>query len=412
MVNVVKIITKKANSILSPFSKDSRAVSKWSGRSTELPIQVHMKKALDWLCVAQDSTPDGGVSRSYHLAKLPYFNFTGWAPSYAETTGYIIPTFINAASVLDKPELEERAITMADWESSVQMSSGAVCAGLDLDPATSKPAIFNTGQVLFGWIKAYQLSGNQSYLQSAIQAGDFLLASLDDDSNWTQNISPCASGGGRNYRAYNVRSAWALCLLGKLTGEKKYIAAAVRNAELIVSTSKQNGWLPNCCLDEPETPLIHTIAYAARGILEIGLLEEREDLIAAARAMADGVLENLQADGFLAGRLDQDWKPTVQWSCLTGTAQMGIVWGKLASYYGSEKHLDAMKKAISYVSSKQVTMSGDTKLEGGVPGSYPVSGAYGEYQLLNWAAKFFVDLLILEEVIANNNVQLELSDIY
>ena len=53
--------------------------------------ELHLSEALGWLYRAQDATPDGGVSHSYELGR-------GWLPSYAETTGYIIPTLLNAAA--------------------------------------------------------------------------------------------------------------------------------------------------------------------------------------------------------------------------------------------------------------------------------------------------------------------------
>ena len=48
---------------------------------------------MDWLCEAQDRSrsADGGVARDYSLVK-------GWATSYPETTGYIVPTFIAGAA--------------------------------------------------------------------------------------------------------------------------------------------------------------------------------------------------------------------------------------------------------------------------------------------------------------------------
>ena len=33
---------------------------------------------------------------------------------------------------------------------------------------------------------------------------------------------------------------------------------------------------------------------------------------------------------------------------------------------------------------------------GGVKGAFPVDGAYGEYEYLNWAAKFCIDANLLE----------------
>jgi len=47
---------------------------------------------IDWLCVAQDRSlsADAGVARDYSLVR-------GWASSYPETTGYIIPTLLEVA---------------------------------------------------------------------------------------------------------------------------------------------------------------------------------------------------------------------------------------------------------------------------------------------------------------------------
>src|SRR5688572_17449728 len=53
--------------------------------------------AYGWLCRAQDATPDDGVSGWYHLVR-------GWSPSYPETTGYLIPTFLTYARVRSQPE--------------------------------------------------------------------------------------------------------------------------------------------------------------------------------------------------------------------------------------------------------------------------------------------------------------------
>jgi hypothetical protein len=50
---------------------------------------VAIAEGLAWLCRAQDhsASSDGGVARHYSL-------LDGWAPSYPETTGYIIPTLL------------------------------------------------------------------------------------------------------------------------------------------------------------------------------------------------------------------------------------------------------------------------------------------------------------------------------
>src|SRR5262249_8247777 len=55
------------------------------------PSDRHLAATMDWLARAQDATPDDGVSAVYSLA-------SGWAASYPETTGYIIPTCFDFAA--------------------------------------------------------------------------------------------------------------------------------------------------------------------------------------------------------------------------------------------------------------------------------------------------------------------------
>ena len=65
------------------------------------PHGEHLAAAIDWLCRAQDvrdgHADAGGVSAGWSFED-------GWLPSYPETTGYIIETFLAAAEHLQRPE--------------------------------------------------------------------------------------------------------------------------------------------------------------------------------------------------------------------------------------------------------------------------------------------------------------------
>jgi len=111
-------------------------------------------------------------------------------PSYPETTGYIIPTVFDYARESGREELFNRAARMADWECDVQMINGAVQGGTVSDPPT--PAVFNTGQVIFGWVRAFQETGTERYLASAVKAGEFLVSGQDPDGAWRKNLSKYA----------------------------------------------------------------------------------------------------------------------------------------------------------------------------------------------------------------------------
>src|SRR5690606_12376757 len=111
-------------------------------------IETHLKCATEWLIVAQTATPDHGVAQSYDIKSKR------WNASYPETTGYVIPTLYDYARLYAAPQYAEAALRMTHWESDIQLEDGGVRAGT-MTAEVVTPTIFNTGQVLFGWAKAY-----------------------------------------------------------------------------------------------------------------------------------------------------------------------------------------------------------------------------------------------------------------
>jgi hypothetical protein len=362
-----------------------------SGRAYPvLDARIHLREAMAWLCRAQDANGDGGVSRSYALRYMRAHRRKGWLASYPETTGYIIPTFLSYAGLTGDTGFRERAIRMARWESEVQMESGAVQGGVIDFPPT--PAIFNTGQVLFGWSAAYRETGDDRFLTSARRAGDFLVQAQDADGAWRLHGSRYARSG---VNVYDVRSAWGLLEGYGVTHEPAHRAAVIRNLDFALTRQQPNGWYAECCLDDDERPLLHTIAYTMEGFLECGAALEEPRYIEGARKAADALVALQRPDGSLAGRFDREWRPAVSWSCLTGDAQTAIVWFRLAEITGDGRFSVAALRMVRYLCGTQNLTSGDPGIRGGIAGSRPIWQEYGKYEYLNWAAKFFADALLL-----------------
>lgn len=349
----------------------------------------HLDETIRWLFRAHDATGRQGVSRSFSLLPHRRYSCTGWLPAYPETTGYIIPTLYEAASILDLPEAAERAEQMAHWETEVQLPDGAVQGGTVQDPPN--PAVFNTGQALFGWVRALRETGEPGFQRAAEKATAFLIEAQDTDGAWRRGASRFVR---KSERVYNARTGWALCMYGKMAGDSKALDAARRAARFAVANQLPNGWYAENCLNDSERPLTHTIAYAAQGVLEIGLLLGEESFVDSARRTARGVLSALRADGLLPGRLDRSFRPAVSWSCLTGAAQMVLIWDRLAALDEDPILQEAADRALEKVLWCQNVTSASPGIRGGVAGSYPVWGDYGRYEFLNWAAKFLVDALL------------------
>ena len=348
--------------------------------------RVGLQAAAEWLSRAQDASGCGGVSAHYDAAKKQ------WAGAYPETTGYIIPTFIRYAGFSGNNEYRERALRMAAWESDIQLPGGGVRAGT-MDATQIVPTIFNTGQVLFGWLSAWQQTQDARFRDSAVRAADWLVAAQDPDGAWRRYASPFAA---HTVNTYNTRVAFALAKAGHMLRVPRYLDAAERNVQWALTQMHPNGWLENNDLEDNDRPLTHTIAYATRGILEVGLAADNSSFVDAAARVARAVAQSQRRDGALPGRLDSTWRAATRWTCVTGNAQMAIIWQRLAAATGDASWKPSAENAIRFNLSIQNLNATDGGVRGGMPGSHPLKGGYMKNRYPNWAAKFFMDALMLQ----------------
>jgi uncharacterized protein YyaL (SSP411 family) len=339
-----------------------------------------MEAAVLWLGRAQDcsASRDGGVAHSFDLRR-------GWAASYPETTGYIVPTLLGWARAMERPEAVERARRMLDWLVSIQMPSGAFPGGtIDQPPV---PVAFNTGQILMGLAAGARHFDEPRYLEGMHRAARWLVQIQDQDGAWRRCQSPFAMPG---VKAYDTHVAWGLLEAHRVAPQAGYARAALANVDWALGQQRPNGWFEGCCLTDASRPLTHTLAYALRGVLEAWRHSNRQEYLSAAIRTADGLASAMDGKGFLPGRLRRDWGAGTASSCLTGTAQSAICWFILADATGDQRYANAARLGLDYLC-RTVNLHGDPGVRGGLKGSFPVDGDYAPYLMLNWAAKFFVD---------------------
>jgi hypothetical protein len=93
--------------------------------------------------------------------------------------------------------------------------------------------------------------------------------------------------------------------------------------------------------------------------------------------------------------LTADWRPAANWSCLTGNVQIADCWFYLGQLQQDDRMLEAARRANRFVR-RTIRVDGPDDIKGAVKGSFPVSGDYGAYEFLNWAAKFTIDSNLTE----------------
>jgi rhamnogalacturonyl hydrolase YesR len=334
---------------------------------------LHRQHAANWILNAQKATPNGGVSAWYNLS-------TGYCPtSYPEVTGYIIPTMFDLYHLTGEKEYRDVAIMMADWITSVQLPTGAVPA---MDFLT--PYVFDTGQCISGWVRAYRETADTRYLKAAEKAANWLVGMQSQDGSLP--LTPFT----RSTHTYHCRVSWMLLQLYELTRKGVYKDVAVKNFDWALRFQKPNGW---CVPTSRETT--HFIAYAGRGMLEASQITGNKAYLVFAQRLADALIQLQLPNGMLYGEYDQGWRPVVESSCLTGNLQTAIIWMRLHAITGDKKYNGAARKAMNYVFATQDIASLNPGINGSIAGSHPLSGSYCPNMYLSWATKFFIDAVNL-----------------
>ncbi|MGB6684988.1 MAG: hypothetical protein WBH24_15170 [Candidatus Acidiferrum sp.] len=346
--------------------------------------------AVDWILRAQEAGGDGGVSLGYFPCDVE----TGWRPSYPETTGYIITSLLAFSRRFQDESVSNQALRMANWESEIQMATGAVQGGPVCPADKQTPCAFNTGMVLDGWVSAYQFKKNDRILGSARRAADWLVSDLNEEGYFRTNGQFVAPG---LIKTYNVLCSWAISRLGELIPSSNYQSAAIRSVEAVLRQQQPNGWYANNCLTRPEAPLLHTISYTLQGVLEIGISAGRADFVDSTRRAVDALLLQISEEGFIPGRFFSDWGPACFSSCLTGSAQLAVVCYRLFEHRGDRRYWNAAEKLVNYLKPLQLLNSDNPALNGALPGSFPLFGSYMTAGYPNWATKYLLDALLLQD---------------
>lgn len=355
------------------------------------PTYDHLRSAIRWLKAAQDATTSGGCSWGYRARALVLTNERlGWQPGYPESSGQIAETFFRYGAKYGDPDAVERARRIADWEISVQLSDGGIQGGVVGDKPVES-STYNTGQVILCWVRAFEESGVEAYLAAAERAAAFLISSLDESGRFVSGYSRFCLPGPK---AYEARTGWALVALGQVMGSPAHIDAGVRIGNFTVRCQRPNGWFAQNDLEINDAPLTHTIGYALDGLWQMGVALARREYLDAVVLALNHIQRQIQPDGFLPGRLDSEWHPTVAWNCLTGSCQLATVFLRAHARNPESAYRASAARLLGFVCATQRWGGRHEGSAHGIQGSYPFGGDYGQYSTLSWATKFYADAVM------------------
>jgi len=352
-------------------------------RSTDRVGDVdRLEAAADWLARSIDVCGGFASSKGYRFWK-------GWMPPYPETNGYIIPTLFTLTRLGYCDGLDRRALAIGDWLLTVQREDGGF-NGRELG-VLDRPAVFDTGMILLGLNSLIDETREERFAAAAGRAAAFLVSSMGKDGAFVRNLS------NDMLHTYNVRAAWALVAFGRLMDRPEVARHGIANAEWAIRQQQANGFFRNNAFKPGRPANTHGIAYVLRGLLQIYELTGNDALLGTVLRTAEKLKRLLDESGWIAAELGPDWQYLSRHICLTGYAQLAIIFLKLKDITGQGGYHRTANRLIDNVAATQDIAPGSAPHRGAIAGSHPVYGRYAPLQYPNWATKFFIDAVLARQ---------------
>ncbi|MBK8349306.1 MAG: hypothetical protein IPL08_17465 [Saprospiraceae bacterium] len=346
------------------------------------PYISSFELSLAWILRSVAYNDGNGSSAYYHLWK-------GWSGPYAETTGYLIPTLWQVDEIFPEKQLGKTVLGLAEWLLSIQRVDGSFPQGLELG---DQPEIFDSGQILFGLYATWEKTQDIKYKKSIQSLTNWMLAQQ------CENGAFCKNTYVKNYSpSYHIRFVWALLLVKEIYAAPVELNTKVQKAMHYYSALlTESGSFKNWGFHPETNGLTHTIAYTLRGFLECSILMHDNDSLSIVLKSIEKLVKEIKSKPYLAGSYDQHWHGDNNFRCLTGEAQMSIVFRRLAILLNEpEYHLYA-DRVLEDINSKQIKIQWATNLNGGFFASSPFYGKYMRFMMNNWTAKFYLDAVMIK----------------
>lgn len=345
--------------------------------------------SIDFLLKSIDPKTKG--SRAFYSIFL-YPHKGGWSNAYPETTGYIIKTFDDLIYEKGIEYLEDSTEKMADWLLSIQHDDGAFSGGLYDIKKTNEKSIFNTAQIIIGLHSRYTRTKKTKYLKAGIKA-----------SNW---LGECINSDGYFYKyhyysgfmpSYYTRVCWPLLLFKDNYGyNSNNIDGAKKVLNNIYAKKLDNFFIADSGFKPNSHAFLHTIAYTLRGFLECSIILKDDNYFETCYKLSEIFMKKFEVKKQLAGAYFENLNEISNFRCLTGEAQMIIIWNKLSQISNDFRFLNSGLKLLDSLE-KEVSLFNTLFKKGGLSGSKPFYGKYISLRQPNWASKFLIDAILEED---------------
>jgi hypothetical protein len=337
-------------------------------------IKTAIERNLKWL--------ERSFKINNYYGSSAYANVLGrWGKPYPETTGYLIPTLINCASILNDDYWRTLAIQQVYYFKSIQNKDGWF-----IEAHEKTPLVFDNAQILLGICEMYLKGADEASMVDFKKCYNNIIEALDEEGffvshNFTKNYNP----------SYYARIVWALLLAEKTFGlepNKKTRTLYQRLAKL----QNDNLSFKDAAFAPGEPVYTHTLVYTVRGLWESAYLLDDQPMIKQMEFTVDylnSIIDN--NSNTLAGFYDQQWNGNYRFICTVGNCQLVNLELLMYTRNGDSSRLIYVEHLLRPVLRSQRKYGPNA---GAVPSSIPFFGPYQRFKYTNWTQKFYLDSLL------------------
>jgi hypothetical protein len=352
--------------------------------------QEHIAETLNWISWASSQKAGGGIPQLVNVRQFALEGGVTLAPSYPETTGYMLCTLIFGRQHQLPTASDAELNRLLEYLLSAQLPDGSFPP-----PGNGSNGLaFDTGQVLTGLVAYHRHVDTSAALAKAIEkAARWLSDEVEADGSYSER----SSYNGK--RAYYIRASMGLIHAAKEMQRRDWLEAAARNAEWTLRLRDGPTWFRRFSFEDGAFQNLHGIAYTLRGLIDLGRHLGRDDYIEASRSCIDAMVfrsyPDLPAPHALPGYFARSFARYRRTVSPTGMCQVALSCMLLGRILNDERYAAKGRELIGSV--KQFHFRGlpERAMNGLLPGSWPITGPYMHCSLPNWPIKFFLDGLYI-----------------
>jgi hypothetical protein len=348
---------------------------------TYYPNSVYLEKGIEWLHNAQFKAGDGGIPAYFHTRY-------GYSASYPETTGYLIKTLCNL-----QPLKNELTDCICDVDDMKRLMEAYLIANQNDDGGWGHPGdmkqsmVFDSAQIIEG----LSLIKTDAAEQAVSKAANFLHNSLKNGSEIFEPLF------GNKFYGYQARTiAIAAEVAKKIDSNTLHQFSHSSYAVLRRRLIKGNEFYPIGNLVSESKPITHFWAYCIEGMYRASLIFddlEMQNILIEKLLTVNFQFKKLGSTGLYIGPYDQVGGRPVM---ITGMAQIALINWMVYSQTGEETYAATALKMGELCKNTVDLQNANLGIRGGVPSCVPFTRKYYKNCYLNWALKFFLDMVIQE----------------